>query len=79
MQRILLAAALIGFAQVAWSELKDGALAYSRGDFAAAVRELRPLADQGNAMPSRLHSTSRAPKRGCGKRRNRATSPRCAI
>jgi TPR repeat protein len=54
MRRIILAATLIGFAQVAWSELKDGALAYSRGDFAVAVRELRPLADQGNATAQYL-------------------------
>lgn len=54
MRRILIAVALIGFAQVASAELKDGALAYSRGDFATAVRELRPLADQGNATAQYL-------------------------
>jgi TPR repeat protein len=51
---LVLAAALVGFAPIAPAELKDGALAYSRGDFAAAVRELRPLADQGNAMAQYL-------------------------
>ena len=54
MLRALFAAALIVFAPVAWAELKDGAIAYSRGDFATAARELRPLADQGNTTAQYL-------------------------
>jgi uncharacterized protein len=30
--------------------LENGAVAYQRGDFASSLRELRPLAEQGNAL-----------------------------
>ena len=32
--------------------LKEGAAAYQRGDYATAFRELRPLAEQGDAIVS---------------------------
>jgi len=36
-------------APVAAGPLEDGRAAYDRGDYATALRLLRPLADQGNA------------------------------
>jgi len=54
MKRIVLAAVLLAFCPVGSAELKDGALAYSRGDFATAARQLRPLADEGHAMAQYL-------------------------
>jgi TPR repeat protein len=48
--RLALLAVLAGYALAAHSGFKEGAIAYSRGDFATAVRELRPLAEQG--MPA---------------------------
>jgi TPR repeat protein len=43
----LLALALFGVA--AAGQLEDGQAAYQRGDYEAAIRLLRPVADQGNA------------------------------
>jgi uncharacterized protein len=54
MKRIVLAAVLLAFCPIGSAELKDGALAYSRGDFATAARELRPLADEGHVMAQYL-------------------------
>jgi uncharacterized protein len=40
----------VGFAgSVAAGPLEEGVAAYDRGDYASAMRLLRPLADQGNA------------------------------
>jgi TPR repeat protein len=58
MKRLVLAAVLLTLCPVAAAELKDGALAYSRGDFATAARQLRPLADEGHAMAQYLLGAS---------------------
>ena len=40
---------LIGVAAPAWAGFDEGVAAYQRGDYATALREWRPLANQGNA------------------------------
>ncbi len=52
--RILALIALCSLTATANADLKDGALAYSRGNFTAAIQQLRPLADQGNATAQYL-------------------------
>ena len=48
--RLLLAAALIcGAAAPAWADFDDGVAAYEAGDYATALKEWRPLAEQGDA------------------------------
>jgi hypothetical protein len=43
-------AVLLGSAGVSWStDLQKGVAAYQSGDFATALREFRPLAEQGIA------------------------------
>ncbi len=51
MKRLLVVAALaVGLAMPAWGQDIDaGMAAFSRGDYAASLKELRPLAEQGNA------------------------------
>ncbi len=39
----------LGLTAPAWAGLDEGVAAYDRGDYAAAFREFRPLAEQGNA------------------------------
>ncbi len=39
----------LGLAAPAWAGFNEGVDAYNRGDYATAVRELRPLAEQGDA------------------------------
>ncbi len=50
---VLIAALYAGFAlgltAPAWAGLDEGVAAYKRGDYATALREWRPLAEQGNA------------------------------
>jgi TPR repeat protein len=58
MKTAVLAAVLVALCPIASAELKDGALAYSRGDFATATRELRALADEGHAMAQYLLGAS---------------------
>ncbi len=41
--------ALLFSAGSAWADFDDGVAAYERGDFATAVQEFRPLAEQGVA------------------------------
>jgi hypothetical protein len=41
---------LIGFASPAWGKLDPGVIAYLQGDYATALRECRPAAEQGNAV-----------------------------
>ena len=49
--RIIMAAVLAAFASAATAaDLDAGAAAYHRGDHAAALREFRPLAEQGDAQ-----------------------------
>lgn len=38
-----------GLAGAAWAGMEEGLAAYDRGDFAAAFKEWKPLAEQGNA------------------------------
>ncbi len=45
----LCAGVTLGLTARAWAGLDEAAAAYQRGDYATAIRELRPLADQGNA------------------------------
>ncbi len=50
MKRLVLTfAILIGLAAPAWAGFAEGVLAYGRGDYATALREFRPLAEQGDA------------------------------
>ena len=39
----------LGLTAPAWAGFDEGVAAYKRGDYAATLRELRPLAEQGNA------------------------------
>ncbi len=51
MKRLLLTfALLIGLAAPAWAGFNEGLAAYERGDYATALREFRPLAEQGDAV-----------------------------
>ncbi len=50
MKRLVLTIAiLIGLAAPAWAGIAEGVTAYNRGDYATALREFRPLANQGVA------------------------------
>ena len=50
MKRLVLTfAILIGLAAPAWAGFAEGVAAYKRGDYATALREFRPLAEQGDA------------------------------
>ncbi len=50
MKRLVLTIAiLIGLAAPAWAGFDEGVAAFYRGDYATALQELRPLAEQGNA------------------------------
>ena len=42
-------ALLIGLVAPAWAGVAEGVAAYKRGDYATALREYRPLAEQGDA------------------------------
>ena len=51
MKRLVLTfAVLIGLAAPAWAGIAEGVTAYNRGDYATALREFRPLANQGTAV-----------------------------
>jgi len=50
MRKALVALALVSVCPVVSAELKEGAIAYAKGDFTVALRELRPVADEGYAM-----------------------------
>jgi hypothetical protein len=47
--RITLMLSIVCFVVPAWADYKAGEDAYNRGDFATALREWRPLAEQGHA------------------------------
>ena len=50
MRRIIVVATLlIAFMATARADFQDGFAAHQRGDYATALREWRPLAEQGNA------------------------------
>ncbi len=40
----------LGLTAPAWAGVDEGVAAYERGDYATALRESRPLAEQGNAI-----------------------------
>ncbi len=40
---------ILGLTVPAWAGVDEGVVAYKRGDYATALREFRPLAEQGNA------------------------------
>ncbi len=46
---VLTIAILLGLAAPAWAGFAEGFAAYERGDYATALREFRPLAEQGVA------------------------------
>jgi hypothetical protein len=46
---LLFVAVLIGFAALVHAGFDEGAAAYKRGDYAAAYKEFKPLAEQGDA------------------------------
>jgi Sel1 repeat len=46
---IILALSIVCLAVTAWADYQAGMDAYGRGDYAAALRELRPLAEQGDS------------------------------
>ena len=51
MKRLVLTIAiLLGLSAPAWAGFAEGVAAYERGDYATALREWRPLAEQGNAL-----------------------------
>ncbi len=45
----LCAGFILGLTAPAWADYNAGVAAYKRGDYATALREWRPLAEQGNA------------------------------
>ncbi len=45
----LCAGVTLGLTAPAWAGFDEGVAAYDRGDYATAIREWRPLAEQGNA------------------------------
>ena len=50
MRRIIIAATLlVAFMATAWADFQEGYAAYERGDYATALREWRPLAEQSHA------------------------------
>ena len=50
MKRLVLTISiLIGLAAPAWAGFAEGLAAYNRGDYETALREWRPLAEQGDA------------------------------
>jgi uncharacterized protein len=46
---IILALSIVCLAVTAWADYQAGMDAYGRGDYASALRELRPLAEQGDS------------------------------
>ncbi len=44
----------LGLTAPAWAGLDEGVAAYHRGDYATALREWRPLAEQGNAKAQNI-------------------------
>ncbi len=48
MNRVV-SAVIIGLAAPAWAGFDEGVAAYERGDYETALREFRPLAEQGDA------------------------------
>ncbi len=46
----LAVALLIGLATPSQADYQDGQAAYSRGDYATALQEFKPLAEQGDAI-----------------------------
>ncbi len=49
MKPIAAALLMLAFSTTSWAGFVEGVAAYNRGDFAAALQEWRPLAEQGHA------------------------------
>ncbi len=56
----LVLAVLVALPATAWAGMKEWAAAYKRGDYATALREWRPLAEQGHAGAPSSHFCGRA-------------------
>ena len=54
---VVAAALLVTLAAPAWAGLREGWAAYDRGDYATAMQELRPVAEQGDAYAQSLLGT----------------------
>ncbi len=52
--RVLLALVVVLVAAPAWADSDDGLAAYLQGDYATALKEWRPLAEQGDALAQSL-------------------------
>ncbi len=50
----------LGLTAPAWAGFDEGVAAYNRGDFATAIRELRPLAKQATPMPNTISASCAA-------------------
>ncbi len=59
MKRLALAIVFVlGLAPPAWADFEAGVAAYNRGDYATALREFKPLAEQGyNSAQTNLGRT----------------------
>jgi uncharacterized protein len=64
MKRIIAAPILLTMATPAWAGWDEGLAAWKRGDYATALREFRPLAEQGFAEAQ--HSLGRMYYKGHG-------------
>ena len=68
MRRIAATLAVVGAllfsAGFAWADWDDGVAAYNRGDFATALQEWRPLAEQGHALAQQYLGNMYATGRG---------------
>ena len=51
---ILMIALIVGLGAPAWAGFDEGAAAYKRGDYETAFREMKPLAEQGDAAAQLL-------------------------
>ena len=56
-------AVAVGSSSVAWADYKDGVAAYQRGDYATALKEWKPLAEQGNVEAQVLTASGHRPSR----------------
>ena len=67
LQRLLFVLSLcLLIAPSAWGDYQDGRKAYNRGDYATALKELRPLAEQGHAEAQYLFGYMYYKGRGVG-------------
>ena len=68
MRRIAATLAVVGAllfsAGTVWADLDDGLTSYQRGDYATALQEWRPLAEQGDALAQQYLGNMYATGRG---------------